>query len=75
MIDEETIEACREWLAARKAWVDQKEKQFEDQYPMVSPPLNRMRFDDLEIWKFQIEINEWELEQFINAQEMESHES
>lgn len=66
---EEYVRACQEWLARRKAWIDQKEKQFEDQYPMIAPDLNRRRFEDLEAWKFVVEVHEWELEEYIKKHE------
>jgi hypothetical protein len=61
MTDEELIQLRKEWLARRKARLDQLEKKFQDQYPVVSPRTNEMRLNDLEAWKFEIEINEWEL--------------
>lgn len=61
MDDQEKAEKL-EWLAARRAWLDQKQKQFDEQYPTVHPRLNRQRLDDLEAWRFEIEIHEWELE-------------
>lgn len=60
------IQECLEWLARRKAWIDQKEKQFHDQYPLVSPETNRKRLNDLEAWKFNIQVHEWELDGFIH---------
>lgn len=63
---EEIIAECQDWLAIRRAWLDQKEKQFEEQYSFVPPHVNRGRLEDLEIWKFRIEIHEWELEHFIS---------
>lgn len=68
-MDDETIQACREWLVRRKAQLDQRKKQYEDQYPMVHPDLNKKRLDDLDVSKFIIEIHEWELDQIIDSQE------
>jgi hypothetical protein len=68
---EQYIQECREWLARRKAFVDQREKQFNDQYPMARPDVNRKRLDDLEAMKFEIEVHEWELEQIINSPDEE----
>lgn len=65
----EIIQECKEWLARRKAWVDQKEKQFEAQYGFYPARINRERLEDLEIWKFQIEIHEYELEETIKWME------
>lgn len=63
--EEEYIQECLEWLARRKAWVDQREKMFEDQYPMLPPRSNRFRQEDLAAWKLEIEFNEYELGGFI----------
>lgn len=68
---EQYIKECRDWLARRKAWIDQREKKFEDQYPMVPPHINRKRLEDLEAWKFELEVHEWELEGFINSPDEE----
>lgn len=62
---EKVIKACREWISARTAWIDQKQKQFEDQYPLASPQTNEARLNDLEIWKFALEIKRWEFEQYL----------
>lgn len=69
MDHEAYVQACKEWLARRKAWIDQKEKQFSDQYPVIAPSLNRKRLEDLEAWKFSIEVHEWELGEFIKSHE------
>lgn len=45
------------------------QKQFEDQYPFVPARINLRRIEDLEAWKFEIEINEWELENCDEAQD------
>ena len=71
MPDEEYVRLCREWIARRKAIVDQKEKQFNDQYPMVNPKINRKRLEDLEAWKFEIDFNEWELGEIVKDMEEE----
>lgn len=63
--EEEYIQACLEWLARRKAWVDQKQKMFDDQYPMLHPDSNRSRYEDLDAWQLEIEVNEYELGGFI----------
>lgn len=59
----------REWIARRRARIDQMQKQFEDQYPFVPARINLRRIEDLEAWKFEIEINEWELENCDEAQD------
>jgi hypothetical protein len=69
MEDEEYVQACKEWIARRKARLDQREKMFEDQYPMASPAVNRKRLEDLEAWRFEIEFNEWELGEIIKGME------
>lgn len=63
--EEEYIKECQEWLARRKAKIDQREKQFQDQYPLMSPRINRQRSEDLAAWQFEIELNEYELGGFI----------
>lgn len=63
--DLEYIEECLEWVARRKARVDQFEKMFQDQYPSRSPRINQMRLNDLEAWKLEIEVHEYELGGFI----------
>lgn len=62
---DEIIAECKVWLANRRARLDQKEKQFQDQYPLVSPETNKQRMEDLEAWKFNIEVQEWELKNFV----------
>lgn len=74
MSHEEYVTACREWLARRKAWIDQMEKMFEEQYPMMPPRSNRKRLHDLEAWKFEVEVHEWELGEIIRQHE-ESEEA
>lgn len=63
--EEEYIQKCREWIARRKARLAQREKQFEDQYPMVPARLNKQRQEDLDAWKLEIEVHEYELGGFI----------
>lgn len=63
--EERYIRKCLEWIARHKAKLDQLEKQFKDQYPMISPGRNRERFDDLETKRLEIEIHEYELGGFI----------
>jgi hypothetical protein len=72
MHDAEYIQECKEWIARRKARVDQMEKRFNDQYPLMSPATNQMRMNDLEAWRFEIEVNEWELSQILAEEEGES---
>jgi hypothetical protein len=69
MHDEEYVRKCKEWIARRKARLDQKEKMFEDQYPLMRPRENNMRLQDLEAWRFEIEFNEWELGEIIKGME------
>jgi hypothetical protein len=63
---EEVINECKDWIAARRAWLDQIEKRFEDQYPMCHPHFNRFRLEDIEAQRFRIEIHEYELEALVN---------
>lgn len=63
---EQYVRECREWLARRKAWLDQRKKQFEDEYPSRTPQINLQRMHDLEAWEFAIEVHEHELEEYIN---------
>lgn len=65
------VQECREWLARRKAWIDQMAKMFETQYPMMTPRTNRYRLDDLEAWKFEIQVHEWELQRIIDSPDEE----
>lgn len=62
-MDDSDIQAAKDDLARRRAWLEQHEKEFEDQYAFMRPRLNKLRLDILELWKFRIEIDEWELEQ------------
>lgn len=68
---EKHIQEKRAWIASRRAELDQFEKQFEMQYGNKHPRVNWMRYRDLEAWKFELEIEEWELEQFIANSEDE----
>jgi hypothetical protein len=63
--EEEYIQKCLEWLARHKAQLDQREKQFEDQYPVCHPRLNRRRLEDIEAKRLEIEVHEYELGGFI----------
>lgn len=60
------IKELQEDLAAQRAWVDQRQKQFDGQYDRWMPFINQKRLDDLEVWKFEIEIAEWELQQLMD---------
>lgn len=71
-MDDAKIEECREWLARQKAQLDQRKKQFEDQYPVATPHTNLCRMDDLEAQAFWISIHEWELEETIKYNEGET---
>jgi hypothetical protein len=44
-------------MARRAARLDQLKKRFEEQYPIVPPDVNRMRLEDLDAWKFGLEIS------------------
>lgn len=67
-MDDEEIKAAQEEIVARRAWLDQRKKQFEDQYPHFRPQVNKQRLEDLEAWEFEIEIDEWELQQRIDSE-------
>lgn len=63
--NEEYIISCMEWIARSKTQLDQKEKEFNDQYPMKTALVNRFRLEALESKKLEIEIHEYELGGFI----------
>jgi hypothetical protein len=63
----EKIAECQEWIARQRARLDQRKKQFEDQYPMIRAHNNLWRLDDLEAYEFWIDIHEWELEEMIKS--------
>lgn len=63
MDDNEKVEESKDLLAARRAWLDQRKTQFEKQYDFWPARINRNRLYDLEVWEFQLEMHEWELEQ------------
>lgn len=65
MKDEEYIQQCLEWIARHKAFLDQRKKMFEDQYPSKTPSANRLRLMTLEMMEFEIQIHEYELGGFI----------
>lgn len=75
MVTASTIRLYQEWIARRKARLDQRQKEFEDQYSACCPHLNLFRMDWLEVEKFRIEISEWELEQTIKEWEENETES
>ena len=66
-MDPQKVKLCREWIARRTAQLEQYQKQYEDQYPFVSPEVNRKRLDDLEATRFWIDIHRWELNQMIES--------
>lgn len=61
-IDPEDIEARKVDLARRRAWLDQLEMKFDGLYHRTHPRVNQWRLDDLEALRFQLEIEEWEIE-------------
>jgi hypothetical protein len=63
----ERIQFCREWIARRRAELDQKKKQFEDEYPLTTPQFNKAKLDLLEAKEFWIDLHEWELDKMIEA--------
>lgn len=65
MNDSEWIALCKDWLARNTARLDQLQKKYENQFPVLSPETNLKRMDDLEVQRFGIEINRWELEETI----------
>lgn len=69
MDHDEYVEACLDWLARRKAQIDQMKKQFDDQYPMMHPDINRRRLEDIDAWEFNIQVHEWELDEIIRTYE------
>lgn len=62
MDDRERIESGKDWVATRRAWIDQRRKQYEAQYDVTPPVVNKYRLERLEVWEFILEINEYELE-------------
>lgn len=70
----EMIQACKEWLAYNEALLDQRKKQWEDQYPLRHPNDNQRRLHDIEVTEFRIEMNRWELDGVIQAMEEETGE-
>lgn len=70
-MDEDEIKRTKDDLAHRAARLDQLSKRFEAQYPLVPPQINRMRLEDLDAWKFGLEIDRWELEEKIKGAEGE----
>ena len=61
-----TIQRRKDQIAILQALLEQREKMWEDQYPLRSPRDNEMRMHDLEVQRFRIEMYKWELEQYIN---------
>ena len=66
-MEQDRLQACKEWIARQTAKLDQLEKQFEAQYSFLSPECNRERLDDIEAARFWIEIHNWELNQMIES--------
>lgn len=75
MDPKDRIEFRKDHLAKRRAWLDQQEKRFNDQYAFMSPEINRRRLDDLETWRFRLEIYEWELDEFIKVCEEDDEDT
>jgi CRISPR/Cas system-associated endonuclease Cas1 len=59
------VQLAKEWIARRTARLDQRKKQYEDQYPLAHPDTNLQRLNDLEATEFMIDIHRWELEEHI----------
>lgn len=64
---DKAIKACKDWLARRKAELDQLEKRYEAQYDIVCPETNLRRLENIEALRFWVSIHEWELQQMIEA--------
>ncbi len=54
--------STQDQVTLQRAQLDQKEKQFERQYDVVSPKINLLRMGDLEVWAFRIELMEWNID-------------
>lgn len=65
----ERVQICREWIARRRAEIDQKKKEFEDQYPFNPAMVNRARLDALEAKEFWVDLHEWELDEMLKGME------
>jgi hypothetical protein len=68
------IEDGKDRLAIRRAWLDQKRKQFEQQYDIVSPRINKARLEDLEVWELRFEMYAWDIQSIIDAEGEENSE-
>lgn len=66
-MDQDRVNKCREWIARRTAELDQREKQYAEQYSILSPRTNLHRLHDIEAERFWIDIHRWELEQMIET--------
>lgn len=66
-MDPNYVQLCREWIARRTAQLDQRKKQYEAQYDMCSPAVNKQRLEDIEAIEFWISIHSWELERMIET--------
>lgn len=63
--EERYIIRCMEWIARRKARLDQWETEYQAAYPHMSDELNQVRLENIEAWKLAIEVHEYELGGFI----------
>lgn len=66
-MNQDRINKCREWIARREAELDQLEKRYTDEYPLVPPRLNLVRINEIEAQRFWIDIHRWELDQMIET--------
>lgn len=66
------VEDMKNWLAVRQAALDQMRKAWEARYPMSSPAVNMFRLDQMECGQFRLDIDKWQLQEFLDALENET---
>jgi len=66
------VEDMKNWLAVRQSSLDQLHKRWEDQYPNRHPRVNAWRLEMLDLAEFRLDIDKWQLEQFIQSLEDET---
>lgn len=61
------VDDYKDWLACRRASLDQLKKRWDEAYSYHQPSTNLFRLDQIESAEFRLEIDRWALDQFLLA--------
>lgn len=55
------VEDLKDFVSARKAWVDQAKMDTEKSWDSTRPRFNQVKLDSIAMMEFRIQIDEWEI--------------